>query len=342
VPAPSPRELSAELTEGAKELPSKLHEGMDVPVPAPVPAPSPRELSAKLTEGVKALPSKLPEGVDVSAPVPAPSPRELSAELTEGAKKLPSKLPEGVDVPVHAPVPAPSPRELTEGVKELPSKLPEGMDVPVPAPSPRELSAELTEGVKELSSKLPEEEKRMEVKPVARIVIVGTSEASRTQLSRLLASSGHSVYRSCASGGELRRTLTECEDGIVIISGGMPDRQPDDIAADFGDAFQFLLIGRPEALEACESARVFKLTYPCSGSAVMGAVEMLSQLHYMRMPHRSGADRRRVEDAKRLLMQRYRIDEPEAHRRMQQYAMRHGIKMTEYAWMILQGGMDDA
>ena len=172
---------------------------------------------------------------------------------------------------------------------------------------------------------------------MARIVIVGTSEASRAQLSRLLASSGYSIYRSCASAGELRRTLTECEDGMVIFSG----MQPDDVIADFGDSFQFLLIGRPETLSACESTQVFKLAYPCSGSAVIGAVEMLSQLHYMKMPHRQGRERALVEDAKRLLMARYEIDEPEAHRRMQQYAMRHGVKMTDYAQLLLQGGSND-
>jgi len=172
---------------------------------------------------------------------------------------------------------------------------------------------------------------------VARIVIASPSEASRTQLSRLLASSGHSVFRLCASEGELRRALTECEDGIVLISG----MQPDDVAADFAGGFQFLLISRPEALNACESPQVFKLSYPCSGSAVIGAVEMLSQLHYMRLPHRRGQDRALVEDAKRLLMEQYQIDEPEAHRRMQRYAMRHGMKMTDYAAQLLQGGSND-
>ena len=172
---------------------------------------------------------------------------------------------------------------------------------------------------------------------MARIVIAGTSEASRTQLARLLASSGYSIYRSCASGGELRRTLTECEDGIVIFSG----MQPDDVTADFGSSFQFLLIGRPETLSTCESPQVFKLAYPCSGSAVIGAVEMLAQLHYMRLPHRSSEDRQIVEQAKLLLMRTCDIDEPEAHRRMQQYAMRHGIKMTDYAQLLLQGGPND-
>ena len=172
---------------------------------------------------------------------------------------------------------------------------------------------------------------------MSRIVIASASEASRNQLARLLASSGYAVFRLCASEGELRRTLAECEDGIVLVSG----IQPDEIAADFGILFQFLLIGRPEALEACESPQVFKLTYPCSGSAVIGAVEMLSQLHYMRLPHRSGGDKALVEDAKRLLMRRHGIDEPEAHRHMQQYAMQHGIKMTDYAQLLLQGGSND-
>ena len=74
---------------------------------------------------------------------------------------------------------------------------------------------------------------------MSRIVIASVSEASRNQLARLLTSSGYAVFRLCASEGELRRTLTECEDGIVLVSG----IQPDDVVADFGDSFQFLLIG---------------------------------------------------------------------------------------------------
>ncbi len=171
---------------------------------------------------------------------------------------------------------------------------------------------------------------------MARIVIAGSSETARTQLAGSLASSGHAVYRLCASGGELRRTLTECEDGLVLIAGGIPDTTVDALALDFGDNFRFLLIGRPEALGACESPGVFKLGYPCSASAVTGAVEMLSQLHYMTAPHRQGADRTLVEDAKKLLMREYGIDEPEAHRRMQRYAMSHGVKMTDYAAELLE------
>ena len=52
---------------------------------------------------------------------------------------------------------------------------------------------------------------------MARIIIASASASSREQVSRLLASSGYDVFRLCASGGELRRALTECEDGVVLM-----------------------------------------------------------------------------------------------------------------------------
>lgn len=176
---------------------------------------------------------------------------------------------------------------------------------------------------------------------MARIVIVGASETGRTQLHRLLASSGYGVFRACASGSELRRTLNACEDGIVILTGAVPDCMPDELIGDFGDSFQFLMIARPEALAACESSRMFKMTYPCAGSAVIGAVEMLSQFHAQRLPKRSAEEKAIVEQAKAMLMRDDGLTEPEAHRRMQRHAMTHGIKMTEYAYQLLQGGTDD-
>ena len=171
---------------------------------------------------------------------------------------------------------------------------------------------------------------------MARIVIVGASESGRTQLNRLLASSGYGVFRACASGSELRRTLNACEDGIVILAGPLSDCPPDDLIGDFGDSFQFLMIARPEALAACESPQLFKMNYPCSGSAVLGAVEMLAQFHAQRMPRRTGEERELVEQAKAILMRTCDITEAEAHRRMQKHAMTHGIKMTEYAVQLLK------
>ncbi len=177
---------------------------------------------------------------------------------------------------------------------------------------------------------------------MARIIIASGAQAGRAQLARLLTASGWEIFRSCASGSELRRAINDCGDGLVILAGPVPGCLPDALIWDFSDRFQFLLVGKPDAFPDCESEDAFRLTLPCPGSAITGAVEMLSQLHRMRLPRRKGEDKDQVDRAKRLLMERYGIDEPEAHRRIQQYSMTHGIRMAEYAAALLQGRNNDA
>ena len=171
---------------------------------------------------------------------------------------------------------------------------------------------------------------------MARMIIAGVSETARERISRLLASSGFSVYRCCASGGALRRAIAESEDSIVIFLGQMPDCTADELIWDYGERVQVLLIARPEVLDDCESKEIFRLAVPTTGRAVLGALEMLNQLHGMRAPRRMGAERQIVEQAKAILMKQRGLTEPEAHHLLQKYAMDHGIRMSDYAADIVR------
>ena len=175
---------------------------------------------------------------------------------------------------------------------------------------------------------------------MARIILAGTSSAAREKLSGLLSSAGHSVFRCCASESELRRALDACEDAVVILAGLLPGARPEELLWDWGEKIQILLIAKPAVLQNCESEEIFRLAAPTSGQAVIGALEMLLQLHRMRLPKRNGADRDAVERAKSILMKQYRISETEAHRFLQQYAMNHGIKMAEYASRIVDSSRE--
>lgn len=172
--------------------------------------------------------------------------------------------------------------------------------------------------------------------PMARIVIASRSEESRDRLAGLLTSSGYQVFRSCGSGSELRRALSESEDCVVVMAGLLQDCHPDELLWDYGKNLQILLIARQTALDNVDSPEIFRLALPASGQAVAGAVEMLTQLHRMRLPHRTGESRDLVTRAKELLMKREGLSEPEAHRAMQRYAMNHGMKMAEFAKRILE------
>ena len=170
---------------------------------------------------------------------------------------------------------------------------------------------------------------------MARIVVVSQSDDSRSKFVRLLASSGMQVFRSCSSGSELRRALSESEDCVVVMIGFTPDCKPDELMWDYRESIQILLIAKQAVLENVESPEIFRLAMPASGQAVIGAVEMLSQLHRMRLPRRTGESKDVVDRAKAVLMKQKGLTEPEAHRMMQQYAMNHGMKMAEFAAQIL-------
>ena len=172
---------------------------------------------------------------------------------------------------------------------------------------------------------------------MARIVIAGRSAQSREQMASLLSSSGYPVYRLCSSAGELRRVLNDCDDGLLILAGQLPDCSADELFWDYGSQVQILLIARPPVLEACGEAGVFRLALPTSQQAVLGAVEMLTQLHRMRLPRRSADEKQLVEEAKALLMRRDGLTEPQAHRMLQQAAMSRGLRMADCAAQIIKG-----
>ena len=175
---------------------------------------------------------------------------------------------------------------------------------------------------------------------MARIVIAGSLEQSRTQLSALLSSSGYPVYRLCAGAGELRRTLNGCDDGLLILAGQTPDCSADELFWDYGDQVHILLIAKPPDLEECESPGVFRLALPTSRQAVLGAVEMLTQLHRMKLPKHTADERALIGKAKEILMRRDGLTEPQAHRALQQYAMNRGLRMADCAWQIVKGDGD--
>ena len=171
---------------------------------------------------------------------------------------------------------------------------------------------------------------------MVRIIVASYADQSRERVSRLLASAGFGAIRCCSSGGEVRRAVQESRGGVVVLVGQLRDCTPDSLAWDIHDQAHILLIARPEVLDQCEYPELFRLTLPCSGHEIAGAVEMLAQLRQRQLPKRTGREKALIEQAKTCLMKRDGLSEPEAHHRLQKYAMDHGMKMVDYAARLLQ------
>lgn len=171
---------------------------------------------------------------------------------------------------------------------------------------------------------------------MVRVIVASYAENSREQVSRLLASAGFGVFRCCASGGEVRRAVQESDGGVVVLVGQLRDCTTDSLAWDIREHTHVLFVARPEAHAQCEYPDLFRLTLPCSGHEIVGAVEMLIQLRQRQRSRRTGQDRALVDQAKAYLMKRDGLSEPEAHRRMQKFAMDHGVKMVDVAARLLR------
>ena len=171
---------------------------------------------------------------------------------------------------------------------------------------------------------------------MVKIIVAFPGEERCSQYSSALEDAGYSVFRSCQSGSEVKRTLNQCHDGIVICSYRLPDCTADGLAWDIHDHAMLLVTGRPDQLDMCECPELFRLSSPFTRGELSSAVSMLVQLYQMKLPRRSKAENETIMQAKALLMSRLDLSEPEAHRYLQQHAMNKGMKLTDFASKVLE------
>ena len=167
------------------------------------------------------------------------------------------------------------------------------------------------------------------------IVAFATDEKCR-QYAAVLEEAGISVFRRCTSASEVKRTMNQYGDGIIISSCRLPDSTLDALAWDLGNQPVILAVGRPDQLELCEHPNIFRLPAPCSKGELTSAVSMLIQLHHMRLPRRTDEEKKIILQAKARLMDKYAMTEPEAHHYLQKGAMDKGLKLVDFALKVLE------
>lgn len=168
-------------------------------------------------------------------------------------------------------------------------------------------------------------------------IIVAFPKADTTaQYAGILEEAGHPVFRLCTSGSEVKRALNQCYDGIVLCSSRLPDATADALAWDLGVRALMLVAGKPAQLALCEHPDIFRLELPCSKGELTSSVNILVQLYRMRLPRRSEGEKQLIMQAKQVLMLEHDMTEMQAHRYLQKSAMDRGMKLTDYAALLLR------
>ena len=129
---------------------------------------------------------------------------------------------------------------------------------------------------------------------MAKIIVAFADARKCEQIASVLDGSGLQVFRKCATGNEVMRAFDACHDGILVCGTRFPDRTVDELAYDLGDQVLMLVLGKPDQLERCEHFALFRLAVPFTRGELSSAVNMLVQLHYMRMPRRSPEEKKLI------------------------------------------------
>lgn len=170
---------------------------------------------------------------------------------------------------------------------------------------------------------------------MAKIIVAFSDKRMARQISEALEKAGYEVFRSCSTGNEVMRAFNICQDGLLICGARFQDRTADALAWDLGRRAVILVVGRPEQIETCEHPDAYSLQIPFSRQELTATVNLMLQMHYKRLPHRSVSERDLIDRAKEILMRKHGISEKEAHQLLQKESMRSGVKMLESARKIL-------
>ncbi len=171
---------------------------------------------------------------------------------------------------------------------------------------------------------------------MAKIIVAFSDEKRRGLIASALEGAGLAVFRRCATGAEVLRALDTIGDGLVVCGARLADRTADELAYDIENHALVLVVARPERLALCEHPELFRLAAPFSAGELTAAVQMLAQLHKMRLPKRSKSENEQVAEAKQSLMLHRGMNENEAHRYLQKMSMSLGVKLAEAAQIILK------
>lgn len=171
---------------------------------------------------------------------------------------------------------------------------------------------------------------------MVKIIVAFATDEKCARYAAVLEEAGYPVFRRCKSASEVKRTINQCGDGVLVASCRLPDSTIDSLAWDLGKQVVILATGRPEQLDLCEHPDVFRLAAPCSKGELTSAVNMLVQMHQMRLPRRSNDEKQLIAHAKEYLMANSAMTEPEAHHHLQKGAMDNGLKLADYAAKLLK------
>lgn len=161
-------------------------------------------------------------------------------------------------------------------------------------------------------------------------------------IKNILVRSGYEVNATCTSGSQTISLANELDGGIIICGYHLLDMHYNQLNSYLPKGFEMLLIASPKRFEDCMNHSIVCLRMPIKANDLLSTLEMMT-CNYRRKKkqekqkpkERSEADKKTIEKAKLILMERNNMSEETAHRFIQKTSMDSANSLLETAEMIL-------
>ena len=173
------------------------------------------------------------------------------------------------------------------------------------------------------------------------IVVVFPKLEDAKNIRNLLVRNGYQVAGVCTSGTQALQFTDRLGEGIVVCGYKATDMIYAELHDCLPAAFRMLLVASRHLLDGCTDHDIVCLSLPLwvgdlvnTLEMIIGSMERRKRKQKGRPRERSEGEKKVIEEAKRLLMERNHMTEEEAHRYIQKCSMDSGNSLVETAKMV--------
>jgi len=172
---------------------------------------------------------------------------------------------------------------------------------------------------------------------LAHVVLAFSKDDTAQKVKHMLDGSAYEVSLVCHSADELMRSAAELDDILVIMGFKIGSSLASDIAYDLKNA-KVIAIVKADRLDMIDNDDVFAIPLPINRERLASSIEVFWGHVEERMPkkERTEDEKRIIEKAKLYLIEKYGMDENQAHHFIQKRSMDNGLKFVDTAKLILR------
>lgn len=175
------------------------------------------------------------------------------------------------------------------------------------------------------------------------IIVVFPKIEDATVIKNLLIRSGCQVTAVCNTGTRALNITDDFNDGIVVCGYKFSDMTFLELRENLPGGFEMLLLANQARISEGIPSNVVAVSMPLKPNDLLNTIEMLSMNIVRRkrkqklLPKQRNEDERKViDEAKKILMEKNGLSEEEAHRYIQKNSMDSGTNMVETAKMVIR------